>query len=181
MRKTTTAFMATAFILMASMVFAQGESKPVKVAVVDFLRVTMESVKGKEIQASFESQATAMANALQQEQQQLQRELADLENQRTVLSEEAFTNRRNDLEQRTLAFRQKQTKAQNDLQRLQQTETQKFLEFAAPVIEEIGKEMDLTLIIDANTQGLYYFDTAIEITDEVKKRLDAKAPAQGGN
>ena len=159
-------------------VLAQDTSEGIKIAVIDMQRVILESSLGKAMQGRVQEYVRSKTGELQQEQQALQREQADLENQRSVLSAEAYTNRRNDLEQRALAFRQRSEAADREYQRIYQEEMKKFIAQAAPVIEIIGQENNFTLVFDRNDQGLLFFDRTLDITDMVLQRLDTATQGQ---
>jgi Skp family chaperone for outer membrane proteins len=48
-----------------------------------------------------------------------------------------------------------------------------------PIIDQLGKEMGLEIVFDLNNSGTIYFDSKIELTEEVIKRYDAsKAPTK---
>ena len=157
---------------------AQEGGAQLKVAIVDMNRVVMESALGKASQARFEQFYQSKLNELQQEGQALERERTTLENQRSVLSEQAFTERRNDLQQRVLAFQQRQESAEREVNRLRQEETQRFIQQVIPIIQEIGRNQDYTLILDRNDDGLLFFDSSIDLTDQVLQALDSRT--QGG-
>ncbi len=153
---------------------AQDGGETIKVAVVDMGRVVMESELGKASQARFEEFYQGKLNELQQEGQALERERTTLENQRSVLSEQAFTERRNALQQKVLSFQQKQDAADREVQRLQQEETGRFIQQVIPIIQEIGRERGYTLILDRNDDGLLFFDSSIDLTDQVLQALDTR-------
>ena len=59
-----------------------------------------------------------------------------------------------------------QQKSANELNNLRQD--------IMPVIEKIGKEKGFSLILDLTTSGIAYYDTAIDITDDVIAEYDKK-------
>jgi outer membrane protein len=177
--KKVAALSTLALIVIGVQVFAQGESGSIKIAVIDMQRVIVESTPGKAVQARVEGFVNKKMAELQQEQQALKRQEADLENQRSVLSQEAYSSRRNDLEQKALAFRQKSEAADREYQQLYQQEMQTFIEMAAPIIEAIGKEGNYTMIVDRADQGLLFYDESLDITDQVLTRINASQGGQG--
>jgi len=167
-----------ALVFTAAPIFAQGEDKPFRVAIVDLNRLLTESSLGKASQARLQNFYEAKQTELQQEYQALQREGASLENQRSVLAADAYTAKRNQLEQKTLAFRQKSEEAEREFKKMQQEETGKFLTAMAPIIDSLGKEGSYTLILRRSAPAVLYYDPAIDVTDEVLRRLDASAQSQ---
>jgi outer membrane protein len=156
---------------------AQEAGTDIKIAVIDMQRVIAESTAGKAMQDRVQGFINAKAAELNTEKQTLQREEADLENQRSVLSAEAYQSRRNQLEQKVLGFRQKSQAADREYQTLYQQELRKFIESAAPVIERLGEEGNFTMIVDRNDQGLLYYSKALDITDQALERLNAATGA----
>ena len=156
---------------------AQSEGTTLKVAIVDLNRLLVESAIGKASQQKLTTYFEGKQVELQQEYQALQREGASLENQRSVLSADAYTQKRNTLEQKTLAFRQKSEQAEREFKDMQQQETESFLRQMAPIVDEIGKEQGYTLILRRTAPAVLFFDPAIDITSEVLTRLDATTPA----
>jgi outer membrane protein len=159
--------------VLCALAAAQEASTDIKIAVIDMQRVIAESTAGKAMQDRVQGFINTKASELNQEKQALQREEADLENQRSVLSTEAYQSRRNQLEQKALGFRQKSQSADREYQQLYQQELGTFIQSAAPVIEKLGEEGNFTMIVDRNDQGLLYYSKALDITDLALERLNA--------
>ena len=151
---------------------AQEGEIQVKVAIVDLNRLLVESSIGKDSQSRLAEYFEQKQNELQQEYQALQREQASLENQRSVLAASAYTTKRNQLEQATLAFRQRSEAAEREFKQMQQEETEKFLTQMAPIVQAIGKDDGYTMILRRSAPAVLFFDPAIDITDIVLRRLD---------
>jgi len=170
-------FVLAALTLLSSLPAAaqEGSSAVPKLGAVNLSRVMLESRQGQASRERLNEYYRNKMTELQTERQALEREQTDLQNQRSVLSESAFTQRRNDLEQRMLAFRQRSEQADRELQRMQLEETNSFLQVVAPIIAEIGEEQSYTLIfeIGSNQAAILYADTVLDITDEVVRRLNA--------
>lgn len=178
--KTLSMISALALVIVALPAAAQDDATPLKIAIVDMDRVVMQSELGKASQGRVDQYIQTKLNELQQEGQALEQERVTLENQRSVLSAQAYTSRRNELEQRMLAFRQRSEAADRELDSMRQEETRKFLLEAIPVIQQIGNEGEFTLILDRNNSGVLFFDTAIDITDQVLQALNEKSQADAG-
>ncbi|HUX07870.1 MAG TPA: OmpH family outer membrane protein [Acidobacteriota bacterium] len=173
-----TLMLALALALPAAPVAAaQDQAATIKVAIVDLNRLLVESALGKASQTRLQNYFEAKQNELAQEYQALQREQGSLENQRSVLSMDAYTAKRNDLEQRMLRFRQKSEEAEATFKQMQTDETQKFLNQMAPIIRAIGEEGSYTLILRRTAPAVLYYNPTVDITDQVLSRLDASAPA----
>jgi outer membrane protein len=64
--------------------------------------------------------------------------------------------------------------AQSELQSLQQETYQVFSAQLFPVIQQVAKEKKIWAVF-GNESGLLWHDPAIDLSDEVAKRLDATA------
>ena len=65
--------------------------------------------------------------------------------------------------------------AERDVQKRRQDEIEKIETAVFPIINGLGKEGGYTLIFNKFQSGLVYADDAVDITNEVIKRLDAAA------
>jgi Skp family chaperone for outer membrane proteins len=92
----------------------------------------------------------------------------------TVLNDTARGALEKDIDrlQRDIQFNQQNAQAEfNDLTNELQTEFQKKL---LPIIEEVAKEKGLYAVFTIADAGAAYFHAALNISDEIVKRLDLK-------
>jgi Skp family chaperone for outer membrane proteins len=157
-------------------VYAQVEIKTAKIGVIDLEEIAVKSTVGKAAQDKLRSWFETKKRDLDAKERSLQQEVATLENQRSVMSAEAYAQRKNELEQRTLAFNQERDAAQRELERRQEEALDEFAQVVGPVIEQIGEELGLTVILDRRT-GVYYFDREVDITSIVIDRLNSAQSA----
>jgi outer membrane protein len=76
---------------------------------------------------------------------------------------------------REVQFMQQEAQAErNQLQTELQVEFQRKLN---PILEQIGKEKGLHMLVDIQNSGAVWVDTGLDLTGEVIKRLDAAKPA----
>jgi outer membrane protein len=156
--------------------YAQVEIKTAKIGVIDLEEIAAKSGIGKSTQDKLRSWFEDKKRDLDAKERSLKQEAATLENQRSVMSAEAYSQRKNELEQRTLAFNQERDAAQRELERRQNEALDEFAKVVGPVIEQIGKELGLTVILDRRT-GVYYFDRDVDITSIVIDRLNSTQSA----
>ena len=77
--------------------------------------------------------------------------------------------------QREVQFLQQE--AQSDAQALQAELQVDFQRKLNPVLEQIGKEKGLHMLVDITNSGAVWVDTGLDLTSEVIKRLDANKTA----
>lgn len=165
----TLIILALAFSVQA--VSGQEEIKVPKIGVIDLQEIAATSGVGKSAQDKLRDWFESKKRDLDAKERSLQQETSNLENQRTVLSEDAYSRKKNEIEQRVLAFRQEQEAAQRELERKQQEALDEFAQVVGPVIEQTGKELGFTVILDRRS-GVYYFDRSIDITKVIISKLN---------
>ena len=160
-----------AVLIIPSVAGSAQEPMPVQIGVIDLQEVANRSEIGRETQQRVRDFFETRKADLDQKEISLQSEATALENQRAVLSADAYTRKNNELEQRMLQLRQDQQNAEAELGQLRQTELDRFANVVGPIIEEIGKELKFTVIIDRRN-GVYYFDESTDITEVIVQRLN---------
>lgn len=170
-----------ALLLLVTPLLVAQDTKPLKIGIINMRRVIAESAAGQAAETKVKDFYQNKRNELQQEMKSLQDEVSQLESQRSVLSQEAYLERANQLQKRELDIQQKSKAAERQFQQMQQEEMQKFFKIAGPIVEAIGVEQGFTMIMDntpTGTNQIIYFDKTIDITDLVIERVNAKGSAQ---
>jgi Skp family chaperone for outer membrane proteins len=68
--------------------------------------------------------------------------------------------------------------AQAEIQALQMRVEQEFQKSVFPIVEAVGKEKGIYFVFSATATGFVWFDDAVDISDEVIRRLDALPAAK---
>ncbi|HUX07869.1 MAG TPA: OmpH family outer membrane protein [Acidobacteriota bacterium] len=160
-----------AALIIPSVAGSAQEAAPVKIGVIDLQEIANRSEIGQETQKRVRDFFETTKANLDQKEMGLQNESTALENQRAVLAADAYSRKKNELEQRMLQLRQEQENAEAELDNLRQGELDRFANVVGPVIEAVGKELRFTVIIDRRN-GVYYFDESTDITEVIVQRLD---------
>ena len=138
-----------------------------KIAVIDVQRVVSESDPGKQaIQKRKE-----IADAKVQEGQNLQQELATLQEQfnkqRFTVSEERLAEMQKELEDKNIGIPRFEDDDKRELDDARRRELGGLEERILPIINQLGQEQGITVIFNKFQSGLVYADEAVDITDEV--------------
>lgn len=171
-----------AMLFIAPMALVAQDAQPaqnLKVGIINLNKVMITCEIGKASYTKIQEFRQNNENDLQQQADLLRGEISQLENQRTLLNQDAYESKRNDLQKKQLDLEQRAQRYQRELQGMNQTELQKFIKVAGPIIQEVGKEQGFTLLLDPSSQGsqVLYFDNAIDITDMVIERVNAASTA----
>ncbi len=171
------AFCAAAAFGAAAPALAQTAPATV-VAVLDQNRMFAQSLAGKGIAQRLQEIAQQISTELKPESDWLNNEQKALQQAITGLTREQVAQRP-DLKARAETFARKgaefERKSNKRAQELGATENQARSEFAKavdPIVLEIVRERAISVLLDRSTT--MYATTAVDITDEVVKRLDQR-------
>ncbi|MGM0562094.1 MAG: OmpH family outer membrane protein [Pseudomonadota bacterium] len=173
-------FVVSAMTVMASLgmvnqASAQDEMPTPKILVVDLQQVMREADAMKGLREEAEGLRSEMEQNLKQQEQSLREEDEALSRQRTVLSQEAFEEKRGQLEQR---FSQFQSSANTEMGRLEEAYSESVAEVEFTIVkisDDIAGERGANMVIPKSTLLLVGDD--FEITEEVISRLNEELPS----
>ena len=144
-----------------------------KYAFVDVQAVASNSAAGKAASARLKALTEQKQKEIADKNKQLQALTTKRDTSLGVMSEAARDQLDKDIEKLQREIQFDQSNAQADVQNLNNDLMNEFQQKLAPIIEEIAKERGLYLVFTAET-GFAYVNPALNITDEVIKRLDTK-------
>lgn len=150
-----------------------------KVAYVVLQRIANESAQGKAATGRIQALQQQKASELAEKNKQLQGAQQKLEKEASVLSSTATGELQKQVERLQVEIQRYTQDAQAEVQELQQQLQQEFQQRLEPVLQELGREKGLHFIFNGPDAGLVWADAALDISDEVIKKLDAAKPAAG--
>ncbi len=162
--------------VMTAPVFAQAKSVPAAhIILVDFDRVSRESLVGKDIAAQMESHRVDLEKKARAIQDELKKEEQEITKQRNIISPEAF-------QERVRAFQQKARQKQAELQDLQQQarramqqaqlEVQRVLR---PIVKQVMDAHGANMVLDKALVSQHA--AGLDVTTEVIEKLDQAMPS----
>ena len=146
-------------------------------AVIDVNRIMTDSARGKAVLAGIEklqSERSAQLKTLNEELTEMQKRFQE---GRLSLAEDKLAELQAQIEEKDRAFKRAREDAERDVQKRRADEIEKIESAVFPIINGLGKEGGYTIIFNKFQSGLVYADDAVDITDEVIKRLDAAGAA----
>jgi len=144
-------------------------------AILDVQQVLRESTAVKGLNIEIEKRRNEYQNELREQEESLRDADQELARQRTILSAEAFAQKRKELERRVGTL---QREVQERKRALDQGFTKGLAQVQAELAEiakAIAQEMELDLILSKAT--VVVVKPELEITDEASKRLNQRLPA----
>jgi Skp family chaperone for outer membrane proteins len=154
----------------------QAETSDPIIAVVDVQRIVHESSAGKSIQVQYDKQHQIFGEQVTKLENDLDAREQELTRQRTVLTPEAFDVQRQALE---TSSAESQEKLQEQSQANQTAFNDAFAELVnniRSIVTSVAKEKGISVVL-SQEQVLYIGEGAVDITDSVLSRLDAKLPS----
>ncbi len=151
--------------------FPQGA----KVAYVVLQRIANESADGRVATTRIQALQQKKAAELQEKQKQLTGMQQKLEKEGSVMSASASGDLQKQIEKVTLEVQRFTQDAQAEVTELQQELQQEFQQRLEPVLAQVASEMGLQFVFNGPDAGLVWADSALDISSDVIKKLDASS------
>jgi outer membrane protein len=153
--------------------FPQGA----KVAYVVLQRIANESADGRVATTRIQALQQKKAAELNEKNKQLQTMQQKLEKEGSVMSASAAGDLQKQIEKLNLEVQRFTQDAQGEVQELQQQLQAEFQQRLEPVLAQVATDMGLQFVFNGPDAGLVWADSALDISAEVIKKLDASKPA----
>ncbi len=138
--------------------------------------VLLGSEAGQEVKKVLEGKVGEFQEKFQKEQEEVDALRAEIEKKSTVWSQEVKEEKERDYQKRVREMQLKSEDAQFELQQLEKQVMSPVLNELQKIIKEVGKKNGYAMIIDSRA-GLLYVDETLDISEIVKKELDARQKA----
>lgn len=170
----------TALILLAAVWMAQAPASAqttdaARILIVDFTRVTNDSLVGRDVAAQLERERVKIESRATELNTQLKTEQDELKVQRNIIAPDAFEGRMRDFNQRAQGAQDELTQMQQTLQRAAQQANLEIARQLKPIVIAVMQEKGGTMVLDKNI--VYHSVAGLDVTTEVIDRLDAQMPS----
>lgn len=170
-------FLALGMAILVPLGFAQQTTRVV--GVVNSADVLQKSIEGKNILARLEDKNKADQTKLANMDEDIRQIENRLTTQRLTLTNEVLMSMSSDLEKKRTDRKRFAEDSSRDYEELWGRLSNKLQSEVVPIIEQIGKEMNLEVIFDLARGNIIYVSPSVDLTAEVIKRYDAsKAPTK---
>jgi len=176
MKKTTARalLLLSLFVAAGSLSFAQQSPK---LGVINSQDVLERAAEGKKVIARLQDKDKSNQAILTKFDEEIRQLETKINTQRLTLAEEALYNMNADLQKKQTDRKRVAEDAVRDFQDLQVKLFQKVQSELIPIIEALGKEKGIDLILDLVKSGAVYYNPVIDLTEDVIKRYDASKAA----
>jgi len=167
-----------AIILVNFVVVAGANQSTFKMGFVD-LQKTLQSVEaGKNAKKALEKEVTSKRTGLEKKQQQLQKEAEEFEKKAGLMNEAAKAKRQQELQQQFAELQKTAAESQMELQKRERELTKPIIDEIRSVVETLGREKGLTLVLEKNEGAVLYAQSGEDLTETVIERFDSRSKSK---
>jgi Skp family chaperone for outer membrane proteins len=144
------------------------------VAVIDYQRVLREAAAAQSIRAQIEARRKAYQEEISREEQRLHEVDKAFAKQRSVLSPEAFAQKRSEFEKEVAEVQRLVQERRRELDRLSAAGLNEVKNALIAIVTSMAEERGFNLVLPSSE--VLFFARTLDLTAEVLARLDAKLP-----
>ncbi len=173
MMKKFTTLILSALVITGTLFTASANAQAVgnaKIILVDFDRVTKESLVGKDVRAQIDSMRITMEARAGDLQKSLTDESNALKAQRTIIAPDAFEQKAKEFQGKQQLAQAEMTGKQNSLQRAAQQANSEIQRTLKPLVLAMMTEKGASLVMDKSL--IYHSVGGIDVTTTLIERLD---------
>lgn len=155
----------------SSLAFAESD---LRLAVVDLQQALAESNAGKKAQEEYKRDVLEAQKNIDVKKKEFEKKREDLKSQKDSLNEKALLAKSEELMSVERDLQRSFKDSQDMLQRKNATIVNELVKNIREVIDSIGKEQKLSLILEKGSQALLFSAGAKDITSEVVEKFNAR-------
>ncbi|MBI3031223.1 MAG: OmpH family outer membrane protein [Candidatus Rokubacteria bacterium] len=146
-----------------------------RIAYIDVQRILARSSAGVAAREQLEKDKAAMQREVDGRRTELEKLKEEIEKKGALLSAEARKEKTDTLERKVRDLRRLVDDFRAELERKEQGLLQKVLVDISGVVERVGKQKGLLIIVEKRGAGVIYGSPEADLTDEVIKAFDQEA------
>ena len=143
-------------------------------AVIDYQRVLRDAAAAQSIRKQIEARRQAYQEEISKEEQRLHEADKAFAKQRSVLSAEAFAEKRRDFEQEVAEVQRLVQERRRELDNMAAAALNQVKEALIEIVTSIAEERGFNLVLPSSE--VLFFSRSLDLTEEVLAKLDARLP-----
>ena len=147
---------------------------PAVTAVIDYQRILRDAAAARSIRDQIEARRKTYQEEISKEEQRLHEIDKEFAKQRSVLSPEDFAEKRREFEQDVTEVQRKVQERRRELDRLSAAALNQVKEALIAIVTSIAEERGFNLVLPSSE--VLFFARALDLTEEVLAKLDARLP-----
>lgn len=161
-------------ILLALLIPVTGFAEPLKVGVVDVMRLFNEYAKMTGVDDKLQKRFAAPKKELEDLAKDIEAQEKQLKANEVMMTESKNKKAKENLIEKVKEYREKEALLTKDFQAMRNQELSTFREMVMGVTQKLAKEENYNLIMQAD--GVMYVDDSYNITSKILTRLKAELP-----
>ncbi len=170
-KRLRTVFLLMAMVVSCSLVSQAQQTQ--KIGLVNSQEILEKSAEGKKAISQLEERNKKIQQDLIKLDDQIRQLESRLSTQQLTMTQEAIMSLSVDLDRRRTERQRVAEDAQRDMQELTQRLFIRIQNEVMPIINKLGQEKGMDMILDLRESGVLYFSPTVDLTQEVIKRYDA--------
>ena len=150
-----------------------------RLGLVDLQKALQTVDAGRNAKKSLEKEVTIKREGLEKRQSELQKEAEGFEKKSALLNEAAKTKKQQELQKKFMELQKEAAESQMDLQKRERELTMPIIDELRGVIESIGKEKGLTLILERNEGAVLFSQGEEDLTEQVIEKFNSTRKTVG--
>jgi Skp family chaperone for outer membrane proteins len=147
---------------------------PTVAAVIDYQRVLRDAAAARSIREQIEARRKVYQEEISKEEQRLHEADKEFAKQRSVLSPEAFAEKRREFEQEVAEVQRMVQERRRELDRMSAAALNEVKEALIEIVTSIAEERGFNLVLPSSE--VLFFSRSLDLTEEVLAKLDARLP-----
>jgi outer membrane protein len=147
-----------------------------RIAYIDVQRVLARSAAGVAAREQLEREKAMMQKEMDSKRIELEKLREEIEKKGALLTPDARRERQEQFERKRRDAARLADDFQKELERKESALLQKVLQEVSGIIERVGKEKNYYMIVEKRGAGVIYAAPDADLTDEVIRAFDQKAP-----
>lgn len=143
------------------------------VGIVDLQKVIPATSAGKKAKTEMENEAQKRRKPIEAKETELIKASEELEKKRTVLSEEAFIQKKRELEEDMMKHGANKRKYLEDMQAKERELIVPILEKARKILAKLTKEKGISVVIE-NTPMVLFASPEVDLTNDLIKAFESE-------
>jgi outer membrane protein len=154
---------------------AAAQKLPTTVAaVIDYQRILRDAAAARSIRDQIEARRKGYQEEISKDEQRLHEIDKEFAKQRSVLSPEAFADKRRQFEQDVAEVQRKVQERRRELDRLSAAALNQVKQALISIVTSIAEERGFNLVLPSSE--VLFFGRSLDLTEEVLAQLDARLP-----
>jgi Skp family chaperone for outer membrane proteins len=154
---------------------AASQKLPTTVAaVIDYQRILRDAAAARSIRDQIEARRKTYQEEISKEEQRLHAADKEFAKQRSVLSPEAFAEKRREFEQDVAEVQRMVQERRRELDRMSAAALNEVKQALIEIVTSIAEERGFNLVVPSSE--VLFFSRSLDLTEEVLAKLDARLP-----